>query len=929
MKIPDSLKKVISSKVLKKAEAGDSKVSGLKELDNLSKNLSFLPNIAKDLNIARQNIFKLVKLEGGKPERASNVSAGKEGKSPSPVFRDQAPMKKKEPKEESSFEMGQRFASFFLDLFNPKKLLAKISIGAIFMAAGIITLFKDAFLGLADYLSDAIQKSFTKFVDYIGEWFKEVVKPIFAELTIFMEKIWTNIKDFFKPIFDWVAGKINTVLEFLEPIFNFIGDVFGKIMVYVNKFKETLTSLSDTYNSIQNQISAAKESLANASGPSSEVQYDAMGNVISDSGAQAATEQAQKKKEAEEAKKKEESAKAAAEAARKKKEADDAKAAAAAKAATAAKAKAADDAKAAAAAKAATAAKAKAAAPNAVPTNFGKSVNPYEGQTKTSSQTNASQGGRGGPTAADMAKKDLTPSQLKWLGDADPTDQYIMMRMPPPQPGEKGGPPKAPTPAPAPVPTPAPTKPAPTKPAAAPSGGGMSDSKQMIIRHEGKGEKVPGGYKPYKDTEGYWTIGVGHLITRGKTLPKEWDRVFTEAEIMKMFDEDYAHHAAAAAKIPGFNLLSPSGQDALIDMTFNMGNSWYKKFPKAIEALAKGDFKTAADEFTDSDWYKQVKGRAVTIVAMIRNSMSAAPVKGDTQVAKAETLAPAPAAPAPAKPAAPAPAKPAAPKLPPTPADPPISGEKPGQKSFKDFFKLGSGETIAGLQPGLVERMTAMGEAFFKTTGTKLLVTSGYRSNEEQKELYDEWVRGGKKGKIVSKPKAPLAGIDGMSGSGSPHSKGTAIDINSKGPEGINVLAGPANKSTGFLEKFGLTRPVFSPDFKIGGKPISPDKDENWHIVAAGTPVGGPDGGVVPSKGGGEIDPSTGKNVTLPPPMNDTGKNINAESTNIAADQRAQQKSNTPVVIDASTTNNSQVTKNESGSKKQENTNKKLLERVT
>lgn len=66
MKIPDSLKKAISSKVLKKAEEGDSKVSGIKELDSVSKNLSFLPNIAKDLNIARQNIFKLVKLEGGK-----------------------------------------------------------------------------------------------------------------------------------------------------------------------------------------------------------------------------------------------------------------------------------------------------------------------------------------------------------------------------------------------------------------------------------------------------------------------------------------------------------------------------------------------------------------------------------------------------------------------------------------------------------------------------------------------------------------------------------------------------------------------------------------------------------------------------------------------------------------------------------------------
>ena len=185
MKIPDSLKKSISSKVLKKAEAGDSKVSGIKELDTLSKNFAFLPNIAKDLNVARQNIFKLVKLEGGKPTKASNVSADKKEKSPTPVSKDQpAPPKKKE-KEESSFEMGQRFSSFFLDMLNPKKLLAKISIGAIFIAAGIITLLKDAFTGLVDYFIDAVKESFSSFVEYVGKFFKDIVQPILNDLKTF------------------------------------------------------------------------------------------------------------------------------------------------------------------------------------------------------------------------------------------------------------------------------------------------------------------------------------------------------------------------------------------------------------------------------------------------------------------------------------------------------------------------------------------------------------------------------------------------------------------------------------------------------------------------------------------------------------------------------------------------------------------------
>ena len=841
MKIPDSLKKVISSKVLKKAETGDSKVSGLKELDNVSKNLSFLPNIAKDLNIARQNIFKLVKLEGGKPERANNIGSGKTEKSPTPVFKDQAPMKKKEPKEESSFEMGQRFASFFLDMLSPKKLLAKISIGAIFMAAGIITLFKDAFLGLANYLFDAIKESFSNLVEYIGQFFKDVVQPILNELKIFfMEKIWPKIRDFFKPIFDWVGDKINSILEFLEPVFNFIGEVFGKIMAYVDNLTGLITTTKAAYDSI-------KKKLADASGPSSQAQYDELGNVISDSGDGVdPSVEANKEKNRKAAEQKDAADKAAAD--------------------------------------------------------------------KAAADKNKPRGpaGRGGPTAAELAKKDLTPSQLKWLGGADPTDPYIMARMPPPQPGEKGGPPKAPTPAPAPAPTPAPTKPTPTKPAAAPSGGGMSDSKQMIIRHEGKGEKVPGGYKPYQDTRGYWTIGVGHLITKGKTLPKEWDRVFTEAEIMKMFEEDYAHHAAAAAKIPGFNLLGPDGQNALIDMTFNMGNSWYKNFPKAIQALAKGDFKTAADEFTDSDWYKQVKGRAATIVAIIRNSISATPVKGDTQVAKAETPSPSPA-PAPAKPApAPTPA-PATAK--PEPAKPAPSGKN----SLASSADISGGVDVGGLNSGFLERLSAMAAAFKQETGKKLIVTSGFRSNEKQKQLYDDWKAGRLKVPAVAEPSAPLG-----KGPGSRHSFGTAVDIGVFGQKGIpkdqslNILAGPRTKSTGWLEKFGLIRPVDGEDWHIqpSGTAPTPDNPEN-----PGAPI------AVPDKSGKAIDVATGKTEPVSTPA---GDKISSASTELAADQRAQQKPTTPVVIDASTTNNTQVTNNESGGNKNKpNTNKQLLERVT
>jgi flagellum-specific peptidoglycan hydrolase FlgJ len=61
-----------------------------------------------------------------------------------------------------------------------------------------------------------------------------------------------------------------------------------------------------------------------------------------------------------------------------------------------------------------------------------------------------------------------------------------------------------------------------------------------------------------------------------------------------------------------------------------------------------------------------------------------------------------------------------------------------------------------------------------------------------------------------------------------------------------------------------------------------------------------------------------------------SGAQVNSASTQVASDQRQQQKPTTPVVIDASTTNNTQVTKNESGGNKNKpDTNKKHLDRVT
>jgi lysozyme len=145
---------------------------------------------------------------------------------------------------------------------------------------------------------------------------------------------------------------------------------------------------------------------------------------------------------------------------------------------------------------------------------------------------------------------------------------------------------------------------------------GMSEEeiKQMIIAHEGK------RYRPYQDTLGLWTVGVGHLIGDGKSLPPSMNREFSEEEIMAMFEKDYAHHRSAAMNIPGFDKLDGRGQGALTDLTFNMGPSWISKWPKLKKQLAEGDTQSAAKNLEQSKWYGQVGNRAPTIVSLLRDS---------------------------------------------------------------------------------------------------------------------------------------------------------------------------------------------------------------------------------------------------------------------------------------------------------------------
>ena len=128
----------------------------------------------------------------------------------------------------------------------------------------------------------------------------------------------------------------------------------------------------------------------------------------------------------------------------------------------------------------------------------------------------------------------------------------------------------------------------------------------MIKRHEGVRSKV------YVCSGGYETIGVGRNISEtGLGLDDKEIAYLLSNDILRIRKE-------LEDEYPWFARLDTVRQDALIDISFNLGQTVLRKFKNALHAMSKKQYKQAADEFMDSRWSKQVGNRAVEVTNMIK-----------------------------------------------------------------------------------------------------------------------------------------------------------------------------------------------------------------------------------------------------------------------------------------------------------------------
>ena len=134
----------------------------------------------------------------------------------------------------------------------------------------------------------------------------------------------------------------------------------------------------------------------------------------------------------------------------------------------------------------------------------------------------------------------------------------------------------------------------------------LSEVKERVRSHEGF------ELKPYVDTLGFLTGGVGHKILPSEEVPT------TEEGWLKLYDQDFDKAVAAADEITPDDI-HPTAFGIITEMIFQLGKQGCMNFKKMHKALAEKDHVEASMQMLDSKWRKQTKARCESLAELMRN----------------------------------------------------------------------------------------------------------------------------------------------------------------------------------------------------------------------------------------------------------------------------------------------------------------------
>lgn len=115
---------------------------------------------------------------------------------------------------------------------------------------------------------------------------------------------------------------------------------------------------------------------------------------------------------------------------------------------------------------------------------------------------------------------------------------------------------------------------------------------------------------PYRDSEGYLTIGYGHCLDKKPISQRA-------AEVI--FDDDVADaEASVGARLSWARHLDPPRWAVLVGMAYQMGIGGLLDFTKALAAIERSEWDEAAREMLDSRWARQTPERARRLAEQVR-----------------------------------------------------------------------------------------------------------------------------------------------------------------------------------------------------------------------------------------------------------------------------------------------------------------------
>jgi predicted chitinase len=233
----------------------------------IAKNFMSIHLMARDLNVARQNSIKLVKLEGGEATNKADaqfLKAGeREAKLESERTKEQE-SKKPTPEKAAAAKKPKSFMDKIKEQFGISKIIKSFT--KYFYLAGIILivwdLFKESFTEWVGGLWESIKEQFDEWVSDFKKWFNDVVQPIIDKVKEIIQPIIDAVKKVVDAISNWFGEKIDLFAQEFPQTFAFIKGVIDKITEYINILKENLRFVTEAYDKATAKLKSVKDAIA-------------------------------------------------------------------------------------------------------------------------------------------------------------------------------------------------------------------------------------------------------------------------------------------------------------------------------------------------------------------------------------------------------------------------------------------------------------------------------------------------------------------------------------------------------------------------------------------------------------------------------------------------------------------------------------------